>query len=60
MIRFRNRSNKSLEVDPSKDSGSKVSAEEFGSHFGKLKRGKNQKIRGGGIKLNIKIDRKKW
>lgn len=50
-----------MEVDPSKDSGSKVSAEEFGSHFGKLERGKNQKIRGrgGGIKLNVKIDRKK-
>lgn len=48
MIRFRNRSNKSLEVDPSKDSGSKVSAKEFGSHFGKLRRGKNQKIGGRG------------
>lgn len=59
MIRCRNRSN--LKVDPSKDSGSKVSAEEFGSHFGKLGRGKNRKIFGGGgekIKLNIKVDRR--
>lgn len=46
MIRYRNRSN--FEVDPSKDSGSKVSTKEFGSHFGKLGRGKNRKIFGGG------------
>lgn len=51
MIRCRNRSN--LKVDPSKDSGSKVSAEEFGSHFGKLGRGKNRKIFGGGGKNKI-------